>query len=206
MQTWFLCNQCFFLWFAGRSEPEMQPRKFKKKQQWRIKGICTGFVVISERSSSSHWKQTRQYTRYRHFTTNNSCNSCSLSLPICVFMLFSLLFIYNAYIFPVPLMLIWKVKKKKRSLSIVFLLWLHCTTICSSPLHSFISLSLSCIGTKEQGRAMCERTEWSGERLEFIKNKWLLDDDLFNHKWALWAWSSEARGEEKKRKWARDKG
>ncbi len=89
--------------------------------------------------------------------------------------------------------------KRKRSLSVVFLLWLHCmNTIFHLPF-IILYLSLSCIEMKEQGRAKCERTERSGERLEFIKNKWLLDDDLFNHSWALWAWSSEARGEEKVR-------
>lgn len=112
----------------------------------------------------------------------------------CIFMHFLIFSSFLMHIFPVP---------KEKNLIVVFF-----TLV---PLHAhclFSSLSLFCISLsfitsldeeKEQSRAKCWRTEWSGERLEFIKNKWLLDNDLFNHKWALWAWSSEARREERAR-------
>lgn len=142
--------------------------------------------------------ENRQYTWYRHFTTNNSCNlmACFLFQTILYIYAFSYLSSFLMHIFPVP---------KKKNLIVVFF------TLVPLHVHRlFISLSLICISLsfitsldeeKEQGRAKCWRT---GESLEFIKNKWLLDNDLFNHKWALWAWSSEARREERERD--RDKG
>ncbi len=115
-------------------------------------------------------QENRQDTRCRHFTTNNSCNSCSPSLPICVFMLFSLLFIYNAYFFPVPLLPIWKVKKKKKSwrcVSTVASVHIYYFLISPSLFYNYLSLVLRWKNRAEQsvrGRRDLER-DWNSLRI-----------------------------------------